>query len=79
MRLGRDLSVEVPAGDDGELALGMNSNAFYVSDRLFIPLTSEKAIKIVDRNPKKKRLTGFSRQRGASGRTDGGKMVNDSE
>ncbi|CAD6582924.1 MAG: hypothetical protein TREMPRED_003439, partial [Tremellales sp. Tagirdzhanova-0007] len=66
VRLGRDLSVELPAGDDGDLGLDIGSNAFY-------------AIKIVDRNPKQKRLTGFSRQRGASGRTDGGKMVNDSE
>ena len=78
VRLGRDLSVELPAGDDGDLGLDIGSNAFYVSSSIIIA-TDQQAIKIVDRNPKQKRLTGFSRQRGASGRTDGGKMVNDSE
>ncbi|EIW69453.1 hypothetical protein TREMEDRAFT_71635 [Tremella mesenterica DSM 1558] len=37
------------------------------------------AIKIVDRTPKRKRLTGLNRQRGLPGRTDGGNFMNESE
>nr|XP_031862772.1 uncharacterized protein CI109_001784 [Kwoniella shandongensis]KAA5529844.1 hypothetical protein CI109_001784 [Kwoniella shandongensis] len=67
VRLGEDLSADIPIGDDeGDVGLGISAGSpFY-------------AIKIVDRNPKKKRLTGLSRQKGKAGR-DGAKMLNEAE
>ncbi|OCF35480.1 CAMKK/ELM protein kinase [Kwoniella heveanensis BCC8398] len=70
VRLGEDLSEELPVGsDDGDVGLGISSGGPYY------------AIKIVDRNPKKKRLTGLGRHKGGglkSGR-DGAKLLNESE
>ncbi|WVF72184.1 hypothetical protein IAT40_006996 [Kwoniella sp. CBS 6097] len=76
VRLGEDLSEEIPVGEDGDVGLGISSGGgggggggpYY-------------AIKIVDRNPKKKRLTGLGRHKGGglkSGR-DGAKLLNESE
>lgn len=79
VRLGRDMSIELPAGEEGDVGLGIAGHAFYVSDLLPLLVLTPQAIKIVERNPKKKRLTGFSRQRAGLSRTDGVKMINESE
>lgn len=63
VRLGRDMSVDVPP-DELEADLATGSGPFY-------------AIKIVERNPKKKRLNGLGRQRAL--RTDGAKLVDQNE
>ncbi|ODO03316.1 CAMKK/ELM protein kinase [Cryptococcus wingfieldii CBS 7118] len=65
VRLGQDMSAEIPtADDDGELEAGAS------------PEDSFWAIKIVDRNPKRKRLAGLGKHKGSSG---GAKMMNESE
>lgn len=64
VRLGRDMSVDVPA-DELEVDLATGSGPFC-------------AIKIVERNPKKKRLNGLGKQR-ALGRTQGAKLVAENE
>jgi len=78
VRLGRDMSVDLPAGEEGDIGLGIMGSAFYVGDQL-VSVADKQAIKIVDRSPKKKRLTGFSGQKGGISRNDGGKLVNESE
>ncbi|KAL7424084.1 hypothetical protein Q5752_001669 [Cryptotrichosporon argae] len=67
VRLGRDMSAEVPTDDNAELSPDTGTHGCYY------------AIKIVDRNPKKKRLTGFSRQKALRGGRTDGKMVNENE
>ncbi|WVQ71671.1 hypothetical protein IAR50_001211 [Cryptococcus sp. DSM 104548] len=59
------MTAEIPTADDnGELEAGASpEDAFW-------------AIKIVDRNPKRKRLAGLGKQKGSSG---GAKMMNESE
>ncbi|XAO23986.1 hypothetical protein I312_102776 [Cryptococcus bacillisporus CA1280] len=65
VRLGQDMTAEIPAADDdGDLHPPASpDNSFY-------------AIKIVDRNPKRKRLTGLGRHKGSSG---GAKMLNEND
>ncbi|WVQ98761.1 hypothetical protein IAU59_005892 [Kwoniella sp. CBS 9459] len=70
VRLGEDLSEDLPVGDEGDVGLGISSTR-----------GPRYAIKIVDRNPKKKRLTGLGRHKGGglkSGR-EGAKLLNESE
>lgn len=65
VRLGQDMTTEIPAADDdGELHPPAS------------PESSFYAIKIVDRNPKRKRLTGLGRHKGSSG---GAKLLNENE
>nr|XP_019042288.1 CAMKK/ELM protein kinase [Kwoniella bestiolae CBS 10118]OCF21218.1 CAMKK/ELM protein kinase [Kwoniella bestiolae CBS 10118] len=67
VRLGEDLSAQLPIDEGGDVGLGISQGGpFY-------------AIKIVDRNPKKKRLTGLGRQKGMKSGRDGAKMLNESE
>ncbi|OCF55699.1 CAMKK/ELM protein kinase [Kwoniella mangroviensis CBS 10435] len=67
VRLGEDLSAQLPIDEGGDVGLGISQGGpFY-------------AIKIVDRNPKKKRLTGLGRQKGTKSGRDGAKMLNESE
>ncbi|WVQ78299.1 hypothetical protein IAT38_000384 [Cryptococcus sp. DSM 104549] len=58
------MSAEIPLDEDADDGLGISTESSYY------------AIKIVDRDPKKKRLTGLSRQKGASG---GAKLLNENE
>jgi hypothetical protein len=57
---------------ESELATGSGSGKLYVSCSLFLLKLTLQAIKIVERNPKKKRLAGLT-QRG--GRTDGNRVA----
>ncbi|WVO12881.1 hypothetical protein L204_100489 [Cryptococcus depauperatus] len=65
VRLGQDMTTEIPLADDeGELCPSAPpDNSFY-------------AIKIVDRNPKRKRLVGLGRHKGSSG---GAKLLNEND
>lgn len=64
VRLGRDMSVDMPLGEGGEHVMGTTQ-----TQTLY-------AIKMVDRMPKRKKLQTL---RKGYGRTDGGKMVGESE
>jgi hypothetical protein len=66
-----------PSVEEGEeeIVPDAGTGAYYVSPALMSDAYKE-AIKIVDRNPKRKRLTGFNRNKG---RNDGGKLINENE
>ncbi|WWC69408.1 uncharacterized protein I206_103347 [Kwoniella pini CBS 10737] len=64
VRLGEDLSAQLSVEEGGDLGLGISQGGpFY----------------IVDRNPKRKRLTGLGKQKGMKNGRDGAKMLNESE
>ncbi|ORY27162.1 kinase-like domain-containing protein [Naematelia encephala] len=66
---------ELGSGTHGRVRLGRDMSAELSGDEGAQSGVAYYAIKIVDRNPKRKRLAGLGRQRGK----DGGKMVNENE
>lgn len=76
VRLGRDMSSEpvVEEGDEESMP-DPGTGVYYVSHTLCLS-AKPQAIKIVDRNPKRKRLAGFNRNKG---KNDGGKLINEVE
>lgn len=66
-----------PVVEEGEedLVPDSGTGVYYVSSSCGAG-AYPKAIKIVDRNPKRKRLAGFNRNKG---KNDGGKLINEIE
>ena len=64
----------VEEGDE-DLVPDSGTGVYYVRSVICFH-ADQKAIKIVDRNPKRKRLAGFNRNKG---KTDGGKLINEIE
>lgn len=66
-----------PVVEEGEedLVPDSGTGVYYVSSSCK-SVAYPKAIKIVDRNPKRKRLAGFNRNKG---KNDGGKLINEIE
>jgi hypothetical protein len=66
-----------PLLEEGEGDVPDSGNGVYYGAEPF-DVANPKAIKIVDRNPKRKRLAGFNRNK-ALQKNDGGKLINENE
>lgn len=70
--------MSIEATNDEESATDFDTAGVYFVSTASTNTAEHQAIKIVDRNPKRKRLVGFSRNKGLA-KHDGAKLVNENE